>query len=70
MHQLSTIEISKERVVSALQNYAKSSKFTQVHNDIRTFSNRIPSSRLGDKDYTLNEIIRLIEKHRIQVPQA
>lgn len=70
MHRLSVIEISEERVVSTLQDYAKSGQIAQVHNDIRTLSNRIPSSRLGDKDYTLNEIVRLIEKHRIQVPQA
>ncbi|KAN0109794.1 hypothetical protein V8E52_008900 [Russula decolorans] len=70
MHRFSAIEISEERVVSTLQDYAKSREIAQVHNDIRTFSNRIPSSRLGDKDYTLNEILRLIEKHRIQVPQA
>jgi len=70
MHRLSAIEISQERVISALQDYAKSGEIAQVHNDIRAFSNRIPSSRLGDKDYTFIEIIRLIEKHRVQVPQA
>jgi aminoglycoside/choline kinase family phosphotransferase len=49
MHRLSAIEISEERVVSTLQDYAKSREIAQVHNDIRTFSNRIPSSRLGDR---------------------
>ncbi|KAN0109799.1 hypothetical protein V8E52_008905 [Russula decolorans] len=52
MHRLSAIEISEERVVSTLQDYARSREIAQVHNDIRTFSNRIPSSRLRDKDYT------------------
>jgi hypothetical protein len=69
MHRLSTIEISEERVLLTLQDYAKSGEIAQVHNDIRTFCSRIPSSRLGDRDYTLIEIIRLIEKHCVQVPQ-
>ena len=61
MHRLSATEISEERVVSTLKDYARS-----VHNDIRAFSSRI--WRLGDKDDTFDEIIRLIEKHRVQVP--
>jgi len=69
MHRLSVIEVSQETVISTLQDYAKSAEIAQVHNDIRTFSNR-PTSSLGDEDYTLDEIIRLIEKHRVQVPQA
>ncbi len=70
MHRLSAIDVSEESVVSTLKNYAKSAEIAQVHNDIRTFCERIPSSRLGDKDYTLDETIRLIEKHRVQAPQA
>ncbi|KAF8333731.1 hypothetical protein F5887DRAFT_1259834 [Amanita rubescens] len=69
MHRLSAIDISEESVVSALEDYAKSPEIAQVHNDIRTFCECIPTSRLGDKDYTLEETIRLIEKHRVQAPQ-
>jgi hypothetical protein len=68
MHRLSAIEISEKRVVSTLEDYARSGEIAQVHNDIRAFSSRIP--RLGDKDDTFDEIIRLIEKHRVQVPRA
>jgi hypothetical protein len=69
MHRLSAVEVSKERVVSILEDYAKSGHISQAHNDIRKFVSGIPALRLGDKDYTLNEIIRLIEKHRVQAPQ-
>jgi hypothetical protein len=55
MHRLSAINISEESVVSALTDYAKSAEIAQVHNDICTFCKCIPSSRLGDKDYTLDE---------------
>jgi hypothetical protein len=64
------VDISDKSVVSALQDYAKSAEIAQVHNDIRTFCRSIPSSRLGDKDYILDETTRLIEKHRVQVPRA
>ena len=70
MHRLSAIDISEESVLSALKDYAKSAEIAQVHNDIRRFCACIPCSRLGDKDYTLDETIRLIEKHRVQAPQA
>jgi hypothetical protein len=69
MHRLSAIEISQERVISTLKDYAKSGEFAQVHNDIRSFSSRITTSRLGGEDHALNEIIRLIKKHRDQPPQ-
>ena len=69
MHRLSAIEISEERVISTLESYARSREIAQVHNDIRAFSSRIPGPRLIDKDYTFDEIIRLIEKHRVQVPR-
>ncbi|KAI0251027.1 hypothetical protein BJV78DRAFT_1213904 [Lactifluus subvellereus] len=65
MHRLSTVEVSKERVVSILEDYVMSGNKIQVHNDIRKFVSDIPTLRLGDKDHTLNEIIRLIEKHRV-----
>ena len=68
MHRLSATEISEERVVSTLKDYARSGEIAQVHNDIRAFSSRIP--RLGDQDYTFDEIIRLIERHRVQVPRT
>ena len=70
MHRLSAAEVSEERVVTVLQDYAKSKEISQVHNDIRKFVSDIPTLRLGDKDYPLNETIRLIEKHRVQVPQV
>ncbi|KAN0124243.1 hypothetical protein V8E52_001892 [Russula decolorans] len=70
MHRLSAIEISEESVVSTLESYARSGEIAQVHNDIRAFSSRIPGPRLSDKDYTFDEIIRLIEKHRVQVPRT
>jgi hypothetical protein len=65
MHRLSAVEVSKERVVSILEDYVVSGNISQVHNDIRKFVSDIPTLRLGDKDHTLNEIIRLIEKHRV-----
>jgi hypothetical protein len=46
MHRLSEIEISEERVISTLQDYARSGEIAQVHNDIRAFSGRMPSLRL------------------------
>jgi len=70
MHRLSAIEISEESAVSTLKSYARSGEIAQVHNDIRAFSSRIPGPRLSDKDYTFDEIIRLIEKHRVQVPRT
>jgi hypothetical protein len=70
MHRLSTMEISEANVIAVLESYATSSEIAQLHNDIRTFSSHIPGSHLGDIDYTLNEIIRLIEEHRVQVPQT
>ena len=66
MHRLSAIEISEERVISTLESYARSREIAQVHNDIRAFSSRILGTRLRGNDYTLDEIIRLIEKHRVQ----
>ncbi|KAF8521772.1 hypothetical protein BU17DRAFT_87676 [Hysterangium stoloniferum] len=69
MHRLSSaVEISEKTVESVLVDYAKSSQISQVHNDIRKFINDNPLLHLGDNDYTLKEIIRLIEKHRVQVP--
>jgi hypothetical protein len=70
MHRLSAVDISEESIISAINGYANSTEIAQVHNDIRTFCGRIPSSRLHDKDYALEETIRLIEKHRVQFPQA
>jgi predicted GTPase len=70
MHRLSAIEISEERVVSTLKIYASSGEIAQVHNDIRAFSSRIHGPRLSDKDDTFDEIIRLIEQHRVQVPRT
>jgi hypothetical protein len=70
MHRLSAIEISEESAVSTLKSYARSGEIAQVHNDIRAFSSRIPGPRLSDKDYTFDELIRLIEKHRVQVPRT
>jgi hypothetical protein len=70
MHRLSAIEISEEGVVSTLKSYARSGEIAQVHNDIRAFSSRIHGPRLSDKDYTFDEIIRLIEKHCVQVPRT
>jgi hypothetical protein len=70
MHRLSAIEISEEGVVSILKDYARSGEIAQVHNDIRAFSRHIPSLGLSDKDYTYDEIIRLIEKHCVQVPPS
>ena len=70
MHRLSAVEISKESVVSVLQVYARSEEISQVHNDIRKFVNENSTFRLRDKDYTLNEIIRLIESHLVQVPRT
>jgi len=66
MHRLSEIEILEERVISTLQDYAKSGEIAQVHNDIRTFSCRMPSLRLEGNDAALTEIIHLIEKHRVR----
>jgi len=68
MRRLSAVEVSKGRVVSVLEDYAKSGNISQVHNDIRKFVSDIPIRRLGDRDHVLNEIIRLIEVHRIQAP--
>ena len=70
MHRLFAIEISEDRVVSTLESYARSREMVQVHNDIREFSRGIPSALLRDKDDTLDEIIRLIRKHRDEVPRA
>jgi hypothetical protein len=70
MHRLSEIEISEECVVSTLKDYARSGEIAQVHNDIRAFSSRIVSPRRRDKDHTFEEIVRLIEKHRVQVPRT
>jgi hypothetical protein len=67
MHRLSAVDISKENVICTLQDYARSGQIAQVHNDIRSFCGRFPSSSFGSTDYTLNEIIRLIEKHNVQV---
>lgn len=66
MHRLSEIEILEERVISTLQDYARSGEIAQVHNDIRTFSGRMRSLRLEGNDAVLTEIIRLIEKHRVR----
>ncbi|KAJ7816723.1 hypothetical protein B0H13DRAFT_2683408 [Mycena leptocephala] len=63
MHRLFAVEVSEERVVSVLEDYAKSGEITQVHNDIRTFVNSNSMTRQS-KDNVLLEIIRLIEKHR------
>ncbi|KAJ7826412.1 hypothetical protein B0H13DRAFT_2440642, partial [Mycena leptocephala] len=63
MHRLFAVEVSEERVVSVLEDYAKSGEITQVHNDIRTFVNSNSRTRQS-KDNVLLEIIRLIEKHR------
>jgi hypothetical protein len=70
MHRLSAIEISEESVVSTLKDYARSGEISQVHNDIRAFSSRILSPHRRDKDHTFEEIARLIEKHRLQVPRT
>ena len=70
MHRLSGMKISEESAVSTLKSYARSEEIAQVHNDIRAFSSRIPGSLLSDKDYTFDEIIRLIEEHRVQVPRT
>jgi hypothetical protein len=66
MHRLSEIEMSEEHVISTLQDYARSGEIAQVHNDIRTFSVRVPNLRLEGNDAALIEIIRLIEKHRVR----
>jgi len=70
MHRLFEIEMSEERVISTLQDYAKSGEIAQVHNDIRMFSGGMPSLRLEGNDDALNEIMRLIKRHCVQVPQA
>lgn len=66
MHRLSEVEIPEERVISTLQDYARSEEIAQVHNDIRIFSGRMLSLSLEGNDAALTEIIRLIEKHRVR----
>jgi GTP-binding protein EngB required for normal cell division len=66
MHRLSEIEMSEQRVISTLQDYARSGEIAQVHNDIRAFSGHMPSLRLEDNDAALTEIIRLIEQHCVR----
>jgi len=63
MHRLFAVDVSEERVVSVLEGYAKSGEIVQVHNDIRKFVNSSNLRHLGE-DNVLNEIIRLIGKHR------
>jgi len=63
MHWLSEIEMSEERVISTLKDYAGSGGIAHVHNDIRTFSGGLRNLSLGGDDAALTEIIRLIEKH-------
>ena len=63
MHRLFTVDVSEEHVISVLEDYVKSGEIAQVHNDIRKFVNNMSALRLANKDYTLDEIIRLIENH-------
>jgi len=70
MHRLSADEISEKHVISTLQDYATSGEIAQVHNDIRSFASGIRSLPLGNRDCTLDEVIRLIEQHHAQVPQT
>ena len=46
MHRLSKVEMSGERIISTLQDYALSEGIAQVHNDIHTFRDRMPTLRL------------------------
>jgi len=63
MHRLFTVDMSEEHVISVLEDYVKSGEIAQVHNNIRKFVNNMSTLRLANKDYTLDEIIRLIENH-------
>lgn len=63
MHRLFAVDVSEEHVVSTLEGYAKSGEIVQVHNDIRKFVASGNLRHLGE-DNVLNEIIRLIGKHR------
>ncbi|KAF8523355.1 hypothetical protein BU17DRAFT_86101 [Hysterangium stoloniferum] len=71
MHRLSSAgDVSEQTVESILVDYAKSSQISQVHNDIRKFIKDSFPFPFQDNDYIINEIIRLIEQHRVQVPLA
>ena len=65
MHRQFTVDVSEDHVVSVLESYATSGEITQVHNDIRKFVGSNGLRHLGE-DNVLNEIIRLIEKHRME----
>jgi len=65
MHRLFTVDVSEDHVVSVLESYAKSGEIAQVHNDIRKFVSSSGLRYLGE-DNVLDEIIRLIEKHRVE----
>jgi len=65
MHRLFIVDVSEDHVVSVLESYATSGEIAQVHNDIRKFVSSCGLRHLGE-DNVLNEIIRLIEKHRVE----
>jgi len=67
MHRLFTVtvDVTEEHVVSVLEGYVKSTELRQIHNDIRTFVRSSGLRHLGE-DNVLKEIIRLIEKHRVE----
>jgi len=65
MHRLFTVDVSEDHVVSVLESYAKSGEIARVHHDIREFVSSSGLCHLGE-DNVLNEIIRLIEKHRVE----
>lgn len=60
-----TVDVTEEHVVSVLEGYVKSTELRQIHNDIRTFVRSSGLRHLGE-DNVLKEIIRLIEKHRVE----
>jgi hypothetical protein len=68
MHRLFKAEPSPphESIVSVVKDFENSGELAQVHNDIRKFTSSGSLFRFGEK-YVLDEIIRLIEKHRVDM---
>ena len=66
---LRTRDVSEEHITSVLGAYAKSGEQARIHNVILRFTESMEGRRLVDKDYVLEEIIRLINEYRVDPPQ-
>lgn len=62
--------VSKEGIETLVKKYSKSDVFGSVRDGVADFVAKTKTFRFADKDYVLEELVRLINEHRYTPQEA